>query len=104
MGVIIGPHIPLSRGLARYLEIYFGLAHLTALGGRRRFGAMEIDKAIQLFGSQVGLANALGVTRQAVQQWVAKGAIPELRQYKLREVLAQQSPPPAPTPRGPSPD
>ena len=42
------------------------------------------SELIQLFGRPAYLARFLGVSRQAVNNWPEE--IPELRQYKLREL------------------
>ncbi len=38
-----------------------------------------IQKAVQAFGSQAALARYLGVNRQAVHEWLSKGAVPPKR-------------------------
>lgn len=43
--------------------------------------------AVKAFGSETALALALGVKRQAVNQWGKH--IPPLRAYKLREVMPE---------------
>lgn len=47
---------------------------------------MTTDEAKKLFdGSVRKLANALGITEQAVHQW--GGEVPELRVYQIREIV-----------------
>ena len=47
---------------------------------------MNKETAISIYGSQVALAEALGITKQAVSQW-PEDKIPELLELKLRYVL-----------------
>lgn len=44
---------------------------------------IDLDKAIELAGNKFALARVLGLSRQAVQRWKE---IPELQQYRLREL------------------
>jgi len=46
---------------------------------------MNKAQAIEHFGSVSALANALGVTYEAVRQW---GEVPELRQYQLEHLTS----------------
>lgn len=46
----------------------------------------KFDGLVAFYGSQVNLANALGVTRAAVTQWVENGGLPPLRAIQI-EVL-----------------
>ena len=54
---------------------------------------MLITDALEAFatedhpGGVVPLAEALGVSRQAVYQWVASGTLPAIRVYQLRQLL-----------------
>ena len=57
---------------------------------------MNIRQALKKAGSQQALADVFAeggkktrVTRQAVVQWAAKGEIPPLRLYQLRELRPQ---------------
>ncbi len=47
---------------------------------------MQTRKAIEHFGSTRKLAEALGITPQAINQW--GDAVPMLRQYELERVTA----------------
>lgn len=47
------------------------------------------EEAIQAFGSVRKLAEAIGITEQAVHQW--GDMIPELRVYQIRAVLAERA-------------
>lgn len=46
---------------------------------------MTKEEAIEAFGSVRKLAEALGITEQAVHQWGDE--VPELRFYQIREIL-----------------
>lgn len=46
---------------------------------------MTKEKAIAIFGSVRALADALGITEQAVNQW--KEGVPPLRVYQIRELV-----------------
>lgn len=45
---------------------------------------MTFDQVIEHFGSEYELADALNITRQAVQAW--HGQIPELRTHQIETV------------------
>lgn len=45
-------------------------------------------EAIKAFDGVRNLAEALGITREAVYQWPE--VVPRLRQYEIREILAQR--------------
>jgi DNA-binding transcriptional regulator YdaS (Cro superfamily) len=47
---------------------------------------MKIDNAIAHFGSQVALADALGVQQPAVSMWKSRGAIPHLQQIRIEHL------------------
>lgn len=47
---------------------------------------MKIDHAISHFGSQVALANALGIQQPAVSMWKSRGAIPHLQQIRIEHI------------------
>ena len=53
---------------------------------------MRFEEAIKITGSRRALAELLSVSRQAVQQWAAKGELPELQVYKLRDLLNGKRP------------
>lgn len=54
---------------------------------------MTKAEAIAAFGSVRKLADALGITEQAVNQWGDMDAqIPKLRVYEIREILAANKP------------
>lgn len=46
---------------------------------------MTTEQAKEYFGSVRKLAEALGITEQAVHQW--GDTVPELRQYQIRDIL-----------------
>ena len=45
---------------------------------------MKVQQAEQYFGNRRKLAEALGITSQAVSQWAKRGQIPEGMAYKLQ--------------------
>lgn len=45
---------------------------------------MQIEKVIALFGSPANVARVLNTTTQNVSGWIAKGVIPQGRQYELQ--------------------
>jgi DNA-binding transcriptional regulator YdaS (Cro superfamily) len=47
---------------------------------------MKIDNAIKHFGSQVALADALGVQQPAVSMWKTRGKIPHLQQIRIEHI------------------
>ena len=47
---------------------------------------MKVQQAEQYFGNRRKLAEALGITSQAVSQWAKRGQIPEGMAYKLQVV------------------
>jgi DNA-binding transcriptional regulator YdaS (Cro superfamily) len=47
---------------------------------------MNIDQAIEHFGSQSALARALGIEPPSVAEWKANGRIPPLRQFQIESV------------------
>lgn len=49
---------------------------------------MTKQEAIDAFGSRAALAAALNITEQAIHQW-DDDAIPELRVYQIKVVLAE---------------
>jgi DNA-binding transcriptional regulator YdaS (Cro superfamily) len=49
-------------------------------------GIMKVAEAEQHFGTRRKLAEALGITSQAVAQWGKRGQIPEGMAYKLQVV------------------
>jgi len=53
---------------------------------------MDIQRLIKQYGSQQAVAQAFGVTKGAVSQWVKAGAIPAARvwQYKAGLVKPQK--------------
>lgn len=50
---------------------------------------MTKQEAIDAFGSVRKLADALGITEQAVHQWGEK--VPELRTYHVKAILAEKA-------------
>lgn len=51
---------------------------------------MTKQEAIELFGGNVrALAEALGITEQAVHQWGER--VPELRVYQIKEKMAGEA-------------
>lgn len=54
-----------------------------------RIGAMRTKDAIKEFGNNVReLAEALGITREAIYQWGEN--VPALRAYEIRDILAER--------------
>jgi len=51
--------------------------------------AMKTSDAISKFGSVRALAEALGVSVQAVYRWPE--IVPKLRQYEIAEILSKRS-------------
>lgn len=51
---------------------------------------MTKEEAIAAFGGVRKLADALGISEQAVHQWGA--TVPELRVYQIREILRVRKP------------
>jgi DNA-binding transcriptional regulator YdaS (Cro superfamily) len=47
---------------------------------------MKIEQAIKHFGSQVALADALGVQQPAVSMWKTRGKIPHLQQIRIEHL------------------
>jgi transcriptional repressor of cell division inhibition gene dicB len=50
---------------------------------------MTTKEAIDRFGGTDRLAEALGITRQAIYQWGE--AVPELRQFQIEVILRRQA-------------
>jgi len=50
---------------------------------------MEIQKLIERYGSQKAVAKAFGVTKGAVSQWAAAGAIPAARLWQYKAGLVK---------------
>lgn len=50
---------------------------------------MDIHKLIKRYGSQQAVAQAFGVTKGAVSQWVKAGAIPAARQWQAKAGLVK---------------
>ena len=52
---------------------------------------MTLDEALSYFNnSRRELAEALGVSTQAVQYWADEEQIPELRAYQIKEIIANR--------------
>ncbi len=49
---------------------------------------MKTEDAIRLFGTVRALADAIGVTEQAIYQWGED--VPELRAYQIAAIAAQR--------------
>jgi len=49
------------------------------------------EQAVALFGSQIALAKALGITKGAVSQWRDGEPIPEAQALKLRYEIAPEA-------------
>lgn len=47
----------------------------------------NVQKAVRLAGGQTALAKALGVTPQAVQQWVDSGVVPADKCPRIEKLL-----------------
>jgi len=48
----------------------------------------SLDRAIERAGSRIAFANALGVTQQAVCQWVRRGWVPPARALEIEDLYA----------------
>lgn len=55
----------------------------------KRSKAMRKSAAIQLFGTQSALADALGISRAAVSAW--GDYVPPLRAYEIREMVQRRT-------------
>ena len=52
---------------------------------------MTLTEALSHFNnSRRELAEALGISTQAVQYWVEDDQIPELREYQIKEIIANK--------------
>jgi len=49
---------------------------------------VKTEDAIEQFGSPLGLATALGITRAAIYQW--GDTVPPLRAYQIQELLSRR--------------
>lgn len=47
---------------------------------------MTFVQAIKYFGTQVQLANAIGVTQPTISNWKTRGSIPKLQQLRIQNV------------------
>lgn len=47
---------------------------------------MKIEKVIAHFGSQVALAEALGIQQPAISMWKTRGKIPHLQQLRIEHL------------------
>ncbi len=68
-----------EASLATYTPLSIPLAK-KSLGGY--ILPMDIHKLIKRYGSQQAVADAFGVTKGAVSQWVKAGAIPAARLWQ----------------------
>lgn len=57
-------------------------------------GRMKTADAIASFGTTLALAQALGITREAIYQW--GDDVPPLREYQIREIAKRDKPEIAP--------
>jgi len=84
----IGPHAVRPKGRPRLDETPEGRERIEA---RRRFGRWLQARLIEQGGSSSGLAAAVGVSRQSVDQWLAGDTSPTgERRRKLAETLGVQ--------------
>lgn len=52
---------------------------------------MTLSEALSYFNnSRRELAEALGISTQAVQYWVDEEQIPKLREYQIKEIIANR--------------
>jgi DNA-binding transcriptional regulator YdaS (Cro superfamily) len=51
---------------------------------------MDITKLIKHFGSQVAVAEALGISQPTVSMWKARGKIPALQQLRIEQITGGQ--------------
>lgn len=49
----------------------------------------EIDKVVEIVGSQAALAKALGISSNAVSKWVAQGYVPPARAVVVAKLVAK---------------
>jgi hypothetical protein len=49
---------------------------------------MKKSEAVSIFGGVRKLADALGITREAIYQWPEQ--VPRLRQYEIRDIMARR--------------
>lgn len=47
---------------------------------------MKAETLIELFGSRAEAATALGVTQQAVHNWIVRGRVPKMRLFQVAAV------------------
>jgi DNA-binding transcriptional regulator YdaS (Cro superfamily) len=47
---------------------------------------MKIDDVIRHFGSQVAVADALGVQQPTISNWRTRGSIPQLQQLRIQHI------------------
>jgi DNA-binding transcriptional regulator YdaS (Cro superfamily) len=47
---------------------------------------MKIEQVIKYFGSQVAVADALGVRQPTISNWRTRGRIPNLQQLRLEHI------------------
>ncbi len=53
----------------------------------------ELEKVIQIFGSQTKMAKKLGLSDNAISKWVAKGHVPPNRVLEImKHVQGKQTP------------
>ena len=53
--------------------------------------AMKLETALTYFGNKRKIADALGVSRSALNRWKRGKDIPELRAYQLEEIMARRA-------------
>lgn len=51
-----------------------------------RIHIMKIEQIIKHFGSQIAIAEALGVQQPAVSMWKTRGHVPHLQQLRLQHL------------------
>lgn len=51
---------------------------------------MKTSEAVRIFGGHAPLAEALGITRQAIYLWGED--VPELRAYQIKELIRERKP------------
>jgi len=73
--------------------MYFATSHHMAYTCHtrttpKRYRKMKIDHVIKHFGSQIAVADALGVTQPTISNWKTRGRIPQLQQLRIEHMTS----------------